>query len=74
MIPPEFHTANVGYTRYPDTVACYAQECRNWSGLVDTCLRARLARTRRPQLGDLTEPALIADGPVCAHIQLSPIP
>ena len=58
-----------GYTRHPQTVACYAPGCPHGvGGRRVVCARAELAMTRGPRLGDLTEPALIADGTVCAHV------
>ena len=44
----------IRHTRYPETVACYSRDCQEVTTVCGPCRRAQLAKTRRPQLGDLT--------------------
>ena len=57
---------NAGETEYPASVACYAK-CPMFPGMADIwCERAKLAATRKPQVGDiLATPQQDEDG--CAR-------
>lgn len=46
--------AGTGHTRHGDEVACYSTECPEARTVCMPCRRSLLAKTRRPQLGDLT--------------------
>lgn len=60
-----------GYTKHPESVACYSVTCGHRSGGdLDICKRAELAATRRPQLGDLHDPD---EGRYCLHAVLYPL-
>lgn len=52
---PHHRSPATGYTRYSETVACYAVECDHAKQGWQPCKRAQLARTRRPRIGDLTD-------------------
>lgn len=54
MIDPHHRSADQGLMRHPDTVACYSTGCPEATTVCGPCRRAQLARSRRPQPGDLT--------------------
>lgn len=54
-----------GYTRYGDSVACYATGCEHANGRLTYCRRHLLAKWRRPRLGDLAIER--TDGNSCPH-------
>lgn len=69
------HPDGTTESRRPDTCACYVVECpampRDW---MTRCKRHNLARTRRPQWGDIVAPPDLVELPdsmgseTCPHM------